>query len=1226
MSDSGKFESVVSSILRRADPYYESVIQTGINPEGKPVKDPVDGIGWVKGSDNPHYIFFEYTTTKKAGLISKWLADPDSDSSQDKGDLIKAAERADEIREGSPSAEFTVVLVSNKDLDSDLVTKVKSEADKHDVSVDIWGVHRLSDFLHNDPDGQWIRQNEFGIEAERLSEPLLLEIGEKSLSAYQEEFRVEVEELRVQRPELSTILETAESSSPGNHLIPLVGNSGFGKTVTSYQAMENWLAEETPTLRVRPSDVEASASLTQALQSALSRHHVSLTSTAGQEAIRIASKNGRLLVVVDDLNRANDPTHLFKRISNWVGKMPDGGDSETEEFPVAIICPLWQRIWDRHKRNIQYNKFADPVELGPLLSDTAVELIQSQADVHGVNITEDAAHDLVEKVGGDPHIIGLLGKLMENENSVADLPKASKDVIRDFVNQSYDTASAASSESFIAADYNLAVEDLSINVLEKRDLEPGWRSVRNWISGSENVKAVRELTQQAQLLFIVHRKEERILSYRHDRVRDYLLSAYTFDRLSRNENTSYISDPYYYSILGKGIAYFRPPEDVLSQLCEKNPLALFEALRELGGDASDYEDKLNTELQQWLDEQGNPTNLPSSLLWKSIEIVQEMDSRKVCELTESFPDWPQVLLARFRNGDLDAGIQFCNQRDSGNPNTNFSQRDTVMEEVRLRWGEQYTEEFSTRFETIGEENISGAIQLAGFIGKSGLLPGIKDAWKKFGDEDGLLPVFIWAAFQCGLPDDSSFVNKVFSRWASLPSTHEVEREDEAGNNDGVTKGRVYSAVKFALARDISKRQIKYLYEAIDEFPELEYHLVLLLQNIADPDALEVAVRKMGEFQHEAEGHGPIHLSSELSRQWDPNAMRGRSLPASCKARLRNLWTDEDELDETRRLAFRTWSKAAQVEELEILQDMSNNELFEYRAHYRRLELGDQSVFHSSAFDIIETPSYLQAISRTWSSEAYELVDEILATVDPDDEQDLFYQLGRFLFRIPDSDAEQLLEAHWDRIGNRPTFFQAALYTATPLSRDLANQTYEQTDNPGKLLEHVRMNFGFNTYGRSELISEKHLVSLEPYLDHIREMDLIEIAHKAKEIGMMEWSASNVQPLMSEHRYSAHPTDEDLFDRLDEIEDDGDHRIDIKVWMDEFDRRAEPKSRAFHILEQWLKKDTNLDRYNIVAKVIKNRGTREHLSILDNVSEDIGDDQVGAIYEDAEIGVKTRTLH
>ncbi|MDB2243096.1 hypothetical protein [Halorubrum ezzemoulense] len=269
ISDAGEFESLSTEILRQSDPKYSSVIQTGINTEGKPIGDPVDGLGQVPDADPPHFVFLEFTTTKKSGLEKKWLADPDSGSGKTKGDLIKAAEQAESIREDIPDADFTVVLVSNRVLDSSLVRAVYGTANAFSISVDVWDVHRISEFLRTDPDGQYIRSEYFGINEERLSEPLLLELSDDSLRSYEESFQIPVDPPKVQRPEQSTILESVRNSGRGSYFIPVVGQSGFGKTVICHQVMEEWRAENKPALRLDSEDVEGAKTLAQAIQSAV---------------------------------------------------------------------------------------------------------------------------------------------------------------------------------------------------------------------------------------------------------------------------------------------------------------------------------------------------------------------------------------------------------------------------------------------------------------------------------------------------------------------------------------------------------------------------------------------------------------------------------------------------------------------------------------------------------------------------------------------------------------------------------------------------------------------------------------------------------------------------------------------------------------------------------------------------------------------------------------------
>ena len=203
------------------------------------------------------------------------------------------------------------------------------------------------------------------------------------------------------------------------------------------------------------------------------------------------------------------------------------------------------------------------------------------------------------------------------------------------------------------------------------------------------------------------------------------------------------------------------------------------------------------------------------------------------------------------------------------------------------------------------------------------------------------------------------------------------------------------------------------------------------------------------------------------------------------------------------------------------------------------------------------------------------------------------------------------------------FFQAALYTGTSLTEELAKIAYEDSDNSKGLLNHLEMEFGFNTSSQSQLITERHLTSLEPYLSDIPDIDLMRVVEKADELGMKDWAAAKVRPHLPDDLRQRHfPTDDEILEELKKIADS--EKKSISSWMMRFDQRSIPKSRVFEVLKEWLQADPTLDVYRISVEVIKSWGTREELEILDGIS--IKDDSVQLFYKDAEFGVKARTLN
>jgi hypothetical protein len=463
------------------------------------------------------------------------------------------------------------------------------------------------------------------------------------------------------------------------------------------------------------------------------------------------------------------------------------------------------------------------------------------------------------------------------------------------------------------------------------------------------------------------------------------------------------------------------------------------------------------------------------------------------------------------------------------------------------------------------------------------------------------------------------VDQVLSRWASLPSGSRLED----ALDDDIGREGVYRKVKFSLTRDLFEEQIQYLIEAVEMYPDIEYQLLLLLKSVSDPDVIELIVTKLGERDRESDGPSPF---GGFSDQWRPEHPRGRALPPEAKGRLHDIWTDASNIVEARSKAFQLWSWSTDADDLDELRRVCDDELFARVATRRRLELGDESVFRSPPIDLANNSYLLRTVPRAWCPEAYEFVDEILDHESPSEQNELFYNTGEILFRIPQSEAEQLLEDHWETVGDRPVFFQAALYTATPRTKDLAESTYEASETPAALFELIGSHFGFNRRGRSELISEEQLFALEPYLAELDDLTLVDIAEKAKELGLTEWGETYVRPQLSEEeRPRSYPTDEELLERLNALEDrDEPHRAlsGIRSWLKGFDKRAESTSRAFRLLDEWLTEETSAAGYRLVAHAVKIRGTRDDLSILQGVSLD---EERRYHYDDAAFGVRVRTL-
>src|SRR5437773_11760286 len=96
ITDRALFERLATSVLRKAEPKYTGLIQTGVNARGETIVAPIDGLHLIAHSDPPHYVFVQHTTTDRERLRGKWLSNADAD-------LPKAIAQASKVRQDRPN-------------------------------------------------------------------------------------------------------------------------------------------------------------------------------------------------------------------------------------------------------------------------------------------------------------------------------------------------------------------------------------------------------------------------------------------------------------------------------------------------------------------------------------------------------------------------------------------------------------------------------------------------------------------------------------------------------------------------------------------------------------------------------------------------------------------------------------------------------------------------------------------------------------------------------------------------------------------------------------------------------------------------------------------------------------------------------------------------------------------------------------------------------------------
>ncbi len=111
----------------------------------------------------------------------------------------------------------------------------------------------------------------------------------------------------------------------------LIADSGSGKSVACYKRLRKNMDSRAFSLVLSDEDVAGSATLDQALESALRRLHPALAPGAGGAARQLGTLAQPLLITVENINRSGRGAALIERIA----RCSEGWQ---------IICPMWPQV------------------------------------------------------------------------------------------------------------------------------------------------------------------------------------------------------------------------------------------------------------------------------------------------------------------------------------------------------------------------------------------------------------------------------------------------------------------------------------------------------------------------------------------------------------------------------------------------------------------------------------------------------------------------------------------------------------------------------------------------------------------------------------------------------------------------------------------------------------------------------------------------------------------
>ena len=1209
--DQGSFERLATAVLREVNPRYCLLTHPGVNLESKTVKSPVDGIAFVVGANPLHMIAVHHTTCKRENLKTKWLYDPSKAKPRKgakptvpPGDLVKTAQLFEEQKREIPNLRMTLILTTNREPSERLVREATVAGDAAGFEeIIIFSRSAIAHFLDYDVKGQWIRSNFFGIEQERLSEELLRQLSRSSL---ENSGLPDDKELWIDR-QLDRTLEEAA----GRDVVFVVAESGLGKSVACHKRLTAHVESGGFGLVIPHKMIAETLSLEQAVDATLRHLHPSLVPGAGSEACAIASERTPLLMVVEDINKSGQPAALIERLASWCAK----GEECEREARWQILCPVWPRILttlgDEAQKKI--NKLT--LKASSFTPEEGAAAVRCRRACAGIPITQLDAEAVSLALGHDPLLIALQD------------PAAKPDpdhVIEEFIEGSLRRLAESRGE-FTAGEYRKGLRRVAATMLERCCLDPAMTEVVAWFDQMPTtVEMLRHVLHFGEIVRVTEPASDERLTFRHDRVRDWILADAAADLMRRNAMpVTVLEEPYFAEIIGAALVFDNIPPAAVEQTRTANPLSLFCAMRNFGEPTNDLYHVILEYAKAWLDDETVHRPNYDNLRWAARRVLCECDALHVRSLVQGFReeqnDW-WGLRARFRNGDFMAGVELCRRYE---PWITSVEHVELIDHVQLCRGESLVRTLNDllRDDQLMSGSRSGALRLVGYLGDSTLEEAIKASWLADSGRDERLADYLWAGARCGGDDPAGLLEPICNSWATLPNS---------SRNNFAAYG-----IRLMFRDGLPETAVRCFIEQA-ETPELRQPVTYMLHGVDQPDAVEFIARELAaadERLGETGGFSPF--AAHAKSVWEGRQERtGRAMSDASRNRLHELWTDKRNGKHLRGRAFKFWCYTKAKGDIKILQTVSAEDDLQDLALFERLRRGDHEAIASLVEKLLQDDQgyWWQAGRYVWSDDLTLSLDGVLArrgdcverAWDFNDGASVDWILPELLMKLPTRTAEDLLIKHWDHLCFSSYYIRATLYIATPHLTKLATEAIAGCPNPKSIFEHLALHFGFKMRGRTGITRIEQIQALLPYLDYLSDFDIFYLWEICNDHGWFEFRRQHLDSRVEPHNNDIYVDDNQAMTELDDTLA-GKHAFWAKNWVEKFLETGLPIDHVMEVVEKWLSRQTDIKALKMAADVIVHAGQRCHLSILSNHNI-AATDQTASIIANACFALKRRSLN
>jgi hypothetical protein len=1214
ITDAGLFERLATDVLRSCKPsLYESLCHPGVNPDGKTVKAPLDGIGWVRDAGGDRVIAAAHSTDKQSDIRKKWLHDPSTvkirktggKPTAPEGDLRKAIREIGDFRANQSSLQATFALTSNREPDQESIVTAQKLATDASIDLEIWSASKIAQFLDS-PQGQWIRKIYLGNHVEFVSTELLQSCTQRRLLEY----------AHLQKPLELVDRITSEEQSSGHTL--LVGSSGVGKTTIALQILKRHAEAGGIGIVIPHETVILATSLAEAIDIELRKLEPDLQPNSGHQALSLATDSLPFVVVIEDANAASDPPTILNKVVGWT-LTDKQADKDSKGNQWRLVCPIWPRYVDSLEQKLKDTHGSMWQSVDVYTDEQAEEAIRKRSQAVGCKLLPDTVSSIAKALGNDPLLIALC--------DFSSMPNAAK-VIETYIEKELAIV-ASNSANLHQTDIWEAVDNLVRRMLTGGKLNPSLREIKDWFRNeSEQLQTLRLIFKVGSVLRLVPRDGEDILIPRHDRVLLSLFSRIMGEDLRNgNLSESYLTDPFFAEAVGSAIVSIQMDADRFNWIKQANPFSLFHAFSLATKTASPILQTIVKIVSDWLSSTESHGYGFQSIRFHALQILADTDAPDVLMLTNLFPkgdryeSWCQ---ARFRNGDIGGGLTLLTMYDS--LGVTIQGRRELLSHIFAHFGLKIVEPLQKILTTqdLDGRYKKGSLLLAGYLGDPALAPAIHASWDCDNQSDQNLTEYLFAAARCWAGEAKNTLELVCDAWARLP-------DGKDGGISSPINDFAANGISWEFRNYPPLAAIPYFVQRASSDDQLKWPITYMLRDFDHPVAVDHIAKFLADRDRNRQP-GTIDTSHSAlldgwGRQQREHDIR---MSVASKTRLLELAFDSTNDLPLRKSAFRVWEASQSPGDIDQLRQIDKTSDLYEKAIWARAQRKDKTVIQQLIELIPASPWYWwQAGRYLWSAEMTEALHRNIKDiadnlkVNHDTESDVEWILSELLMEVDQQSAERILLQEWGRLKYSPRFVQAALYFATPQLIPLAKEVIAQATEPAKFINHVVSHMGCNTQGRTGITRLEQVKLLCDYSDFLSEFDIYALWDICNKRGWSEFRKTHLDEKLAQGqnfgKRFGNIIDFSILDKMFETKQPG----LTSFWFENHIRGGKTQPELIDGLFDWLEKHRTLNGLGIVADIFRRFARRADLERLQRFTETWP--ETAELMEDLAFSIKCRTL-